>query len=62
MAQMKGIRIPHLDQVWKPTLDKMDTRILHYMPQIHSPSAAFVCDNVLYHTLDDRAGDQLKSG
>jgi hypothetical protein len=21
------------------------------MPQIHSPSAAFVCDNVLYHTL-----------
>ena len=24
-----------------------------YMPQIYSPSAAFVCDNVLYHTLDE---------
>jgi hypothetical protein len=29
-------------------------------PQIHSPSARFACDNALYHTLDDRAGEPLK--
>ena len=34
--------------------------LVHIRPQVHSPSAAFVCDNVLYHTLGEPGRGPVK--
>ena len=34
--------------------------LVHIRPQVHSPSAAFACDNVLYHTLGEPGRGPVK--
>jgi hypothetical protein len=41
-------------------LSPRPSALVHIRPQVHSPSAAFACDNVLYHTLGEPGRGPVK--